>query len=232
MPDLIINNLNLFYKNISVLSSLSASFNAGQIIALVGHNGCGKSTLLHTLAGLKKGQGKIFLDTHEINSLTPLELSQKLTLLKQSSVTHPYALCESRIAQGLMPHKGYYLEVDKESHELICDIAQKLNISHLLKRPLNLISGGEQRLVNIAKCLVNQKISIILLDEPSVYLDFKQSYLLKKILTERAKSSLIIFASHDQNLIEECATEILFIDKNRGNLLPVHAFRNMLFNLQ
>lgn len=229
MPKLAIKNISLHRQQICVLNSFSAFFNAGEIIAVVGNNGSGKSTLLHTLAGLRRDAGQIYFDDEDSQSLSRLEFAQRLSLLMQSTIVHPYALAYNRIAQGLMPHGGFSSKLNQLSVQLIEESAHKLKIIHLLKRPLASMSGGEQRLVNIAKCLVNPHISIILLDEPSVYLDFAQAANLRLNLIERAKlGALIIFASHDRELIEHCATKVLFIEQQRARLVSTATFFSSL----
>lgn len=232
MRKLEIKNLSLHRGQKCLINKFSLSFNAGEIIALVGNNGTGKSTLLHTIAGLRNDTGHILFDQKDAQTISRLELAQKLTLLLQSSIVHPYALAHHRIAQGLMPHAGFLAKLDKQSYHLIEESAHRLKISHLLTRPLVNMSGGEQRLVNIAKCLVNPLISVILLDEPSVYLDFTQSANLRANLIERAKNgALIIFASHDRELIEHCATKILLIEQACAQLIsPAHFFPSCKIN--
>ena len=225
MPKLVLKNISLHRQQACVLKPFSAYFNAGEIIAVVGNNGSGKSTLLQTLAGLRKDAGQIYFDDKDSQHLSRLALAQKLSLLMQSSIVHPYALAYNRIAQGLMPHVGFCSTPDQQSSQLIEESAHKLKITHLLNKPLARMSGGEQRLVNIAKCLVNPRISIILLDEPSVYLDFSQAANLRKNLIEKAQlGALVIFASHDRELIEHCATKVLFIEQQCASIHSPAAF--------
>lgn len=226
------NNCKLSLKNFSayrstkcVIKDLSFQFNTQEIIALVGINGIGKSTLLQGMAGLAKTTGEMAIDNEDFLSMSRLKRAQKLTLLLQSSPLHPYCLAYSRIAQGLIPHFGFSTSLTKESQDLIEHCAQSLRITHLLKRPLAKMSGGELRLVNIAKCLVNLKTSVILLDEPSVFLDFIEKANLAKMLKQRAQTgSVIVFSSHDKSLIEACASRVLYIDKDSANLYSVANF--------
>ena len=162
MIELTIKDLTLRHENRVLIERFSATFNQGEIVALVGDNGSGKTTLLHVLAGLKSSHQNILLNGQDIAALTSYERARLLTLLLQSLPPHPYSLAYNRIAQGLMPHLGFRLRACKESEFLIAKIAKKLNIEHLLTRAIAKMSGGEQRLVNIAKCLVNEQIKIII----------------------------------------------------------------------
>lgn len=93
-------------------------------------------------------------------------------------------------------------------------MAAQLSISHLLERRLNEMSGGEQRLVDIAKVFVDQKTSLILLDEPSVFLDFAQKKDLAKNIRMRAgRGAIIFFSSHDLDFIAQTDAIILLVEE-------------------
>ena len=102
MPKLAIENVILFHKELLVLNAFHAYMMPGQIIALVGHNGAGKSTLLHTIAGLQKNTGQIFIDNKEIKSFNPLELSQNNH--PSSPINNKPSLCTGRNAHRSRTH--------------------------------------------------------------------------------------------------------------------------------
>ncbi len=103
-----------------------------------------------------------------------------------------------------------------EQISLIEQVAKNLNITHLLDRSINLISGGEQRLVNIAKSVINPQCEVFLLDEPSVFLDFKQKdFLIDYLLKLKSPKRIIIFSSHDMDFINKCANKILLLKDNQ-----------------
>ncbi len=138
----------------------------------------------------------------------------------QHSPEQPYCTAQSRIAHGLVPSFGYQHFVDAESVELIEQTAIGLKIKHLLERRLATLSGGEQRLVHIAKCLINPSTQVLLLDEPSVFLDFtQQNNLLNNLQHQKDLGRLVIFSSHDAAFIKRAADEVLMI---KGQSLVMH----------
>jgi iron complex transport system ATP-binding protein len=213
---LIIDKLFITQNNHLLIKDFSEKFKSHEICALVGKNGSGKTTLLRTLAGLFKTQGSCFIDGLNINNLNLKQKALLISFLQQIAPAHPYCQVLDRIAQGLMPIYGHNFFLDKEKIIMIEEIALRLRVSHLLKKPLSKLSGGEERLVYLAKCLINPKSTILLLDEPSVFLDFSEQENLISCLKEEAqKGKLIIFSSHDQYLIKNLAQRVLKIENSQ-----------------
>jgi iron complex transport system ATP-binding protein len=224
--NLVINNLSIFRNEKTLIESFSHKFKLGQIYAIMGDNGTGKTTLLKTLAGLLPiDSGQILIDDQDI-SLLPQNLKAIIiSFLLQHSPTQPYCLVKDRIAHGFMPSLGYDFFMDKNISHLIEKEAQRLNIFHLLHRRLSKLSGGEQRLVNIAKCLISPKTKILLLDEPSVFLDFtQQQCLINNLKKQAACRRLVIFSSHDRNFIKNCATQLIWIRNKKFSHYPISIF--------
>jgi len=225
LTKLCLKDVAIYRAKHCVLNTLNAQVSAGEIIALIGANGAGKSTLLHGIVGLIEISGAIFFDGEDLKGMNRRKKASLLTLLLQSAMPHPYCLAESRIAQGLVPLSGFRAFLDSETSFLIEQCARELNIAHLLTRPLSKMSGGELRLVNIAKCLVNHHTKLILLDEPSVFLDFAQKEILAKNLLKRATAgALILFSSHDRSFIESTASRVLALSNGNAHLMSVKEF--------
>jgi len=214
MNRLDIRNLRIARNNRVLIKECTFSFSAGLVYAIVGNNGSGKTTLLKTLAGLiKSDPDHIFIDGHDINGLSPRDRANKISVLLQHSPDQPYCTAFSRIAHGLMPMFGFNYVPDQSSRMLIETVAKRLNIYHLLNRRLLDLSGGEQRLVHLAKCLINPSSRILLLDEPSVFLDFSQRDCLGRYLRSLAHcGQLILFSSHDEGFIQDVSDGLLKID--------------------
>jgi iron complex transport system ATP-binding protein len=206
-----------------LLERFSHQFSAGSIVALVGDNGSGKTTLLKTLAGLAlDGEGLVFVNGHDVFSLQPLRRAQLISMLLQHSPEQPYCTARSRIAHGFVPTLGYQHFLDDTVNELIEQTAAELTITHLLDRTLSRMSGGEQRLVHIAKCLINPAAEVLLMDEPSVFLDFtQQTNLIANLKAQQKKGRLIIFSSHDAAFIKRTADSVVMIKDARLHALTV-----------
>ena len=222
MAKLAICHLSIHMGSTILLKSFSHQFAAGQIVALVGDNGSGKTTLLKTLAGLlHEGKKTIFVDNQDINALMPKKRAQYISLLLQHAPEHPYCTARSRIAHGLIPTLGFQHFPDKKALELIEQTAANLMISHLLDRKLAHMSGGEQKLTHIAKCLINPSAQIFLLDEPSVFLDFtQQANLVRNLAQQKARGRVVIFSSHDAAFIKRAADEVMMIKDGEFIILP------------
>jgi zinc transport system ATP-binding protein len=220
-PYLLVNNLTISRNQHDLITNFSGQFNAGEIYALTGDNGSGKTTLLKTLAGLLScKREQIFIDGHDLATIKSQKRAQIISVLLQQIPEQHYASVKSRIAHGLMPDLGFNHFLTDNYEKQIKEMAQRLNIAHLLNRPLAKISGGEQRLVHIAKCLMGTTTKILLLDEPSVFLDFRQQDNLINNLKEQAQNDrLIIFSSHDAEFIRKCAQSMILIQNQRISLI-------------
>lgn len=227
MDKLVIKNLAITINGRRLIEEFSHHFAAGTIVALVGDNGSGKTTLLRTIAGLHENHAhQIFIDDVDIFGMSPKDRARIISFLLQHSPEQPYCSVKSRIAHGLMPTLGYHHILDSKTTALIEKTAHRLNIHHLLERRLSKMSGGEQRLVHIAKCLINPSTKVLLLDEPSVFLDFsQQSNLLKTLRLQKELGRLVIFSSHDAEFIKRVADFVItikernFVSKPIGPLL-------------
>lgn len=213
MTELIINSLDIFANNQALIRNITLSARAPEIIALQGNNGSGKSTLLKTIAGLYRVfNKKIFINGQDINALSIEQRACHISLLLQSAPTQPFCTAKRRIAHGLMPALGFEFFNDNSIDQAIIRLSRRLGIEHLLHRCLENMSGGEQRLVHLARCLINDRQKIILLDEPSVYLDRTQRDNIINILKDESYNDrLIIFSTHDERLIERLATRVVTI---------------------
>lgn len=217
MVKLALVDLSITMGTNNLLTKVHHNFRGGKIVALVGDNGSGKTTILKTIAGLlSQKRAHIFLNDQDIFSLTPQKRAQLISLLFQISPEQPYCTARSRIAHGLMPTHGYHHVVNATTNALIERMADELLIRHLLDRQLAKMSGGEQRLVHIAKCLINPSTEVLLLDEPSVFLDFaQQKNLMRNLIAQKDLGRLIIFSSHDAAFIERVADDVVMLrDRN------------------
>lgn len=231
MARLKLKNLDIKRSQKVLVRGFCQSFDAGLVYALVGNNGAGKTTLLKTLAGLLTAPAQqIFIDGRDLNALDERERANSISFMLQHSVEQPYCTALSRVAHGLMPIFGFDFSLDRKTLGLIEEVAKRLNISHLLNRRLVNMSGGEQRLIHLAKCLVNPNTKILLLDEPSVFLDFsQQSQVGSNLRVMAQKGQLVIFSSHDAGFIERFADGVISIAGERA-LVSNHAHKTSSFN--
>jgi len=194
-------NLSLAYDSQVIIEKLSTTITTGEITALVGPNGCGKSTLLRGLARLLKPQtGEVLLDGKAIHSLPTKELAKQLGILPQGPTAPEGLTVYDLVAQGRYPHQGFFQQWSREDERVTQEAIAITNMIEFADRPLDTLSGGQRQRAWIAMTLA-QKTPILLLDEPTTYLDIGYQLevmeLIEQLNQERAMTILLVL--HDLN---------------------------------
>jgi iron complex transport system ATP-binding protein len=194
-------NLSLAYDSQVIIEKLSTTITTGEITALVGPNGCGKSTLLRGLARLLKPQtGEVLLDGKAIHSLPTKELAKQLGILPQGPTAPEGLTVYELVAQGRYPHQGFFQQWTLEDERVTQEAIAITNMIEFADRPLDTLSGGQRQRAWIAMTLA-QKTPILLLDEPTTYLDIGYQLevmeLIEQLNQERAMTILLVL--HDLN---------------------------------
>jgi len=183
-----------------VLRNVSISFLPGHVTALLGPNGCGKTTLLRLLMGaLRDGSNTITIDSRDIDGISGRELGTLIAWVPQSEeATFPF-IVEEYVLMGRAPYLGLLdMPSEKDRHEVGAILAE-LGISTLARRPMTDLSGGQQRLVSLARAM-SQGTPVVALDEPATHLDMANKTRLLRILRKMAdKGKTVIFSTHDPN---------------------------------
>ena len=209
-----VTNLNFGYFDTEVFKGFSIEVEEGEILALLGPNGSGKTTLIKILSKiLAPKSGNVLIENRDINSYSYAELSRVVASVPQiHRPTFQYTVFDVVLA-GRNPHLTS-IAPSKQDEEIVLSILEELNISKLADRPYTDISGGELRLVLIARALA-QEAKIILLDEPTAFLDFKnKNLILNKVLELREKKNItFIITLHDPNEAFQVADRVLLLKK-------------------
>lgn len=201
MEGLQTSSLSLAYDKTMIIKQLSTTIVAGEVTALVGPNGCGKSTLLRGLARLLRPQaGEVLLNGKAIHRLPTKELAKKLGILPQSP-TAPFGLTVYElVAQGRYPHQSFFHQWSVEDEGVTREAIAITNMVEFADRPLDTLSGGQRQRAWIAMALA-QKTPILLLDEPTTYLDIGHQLevmeLIEKLNEEQLMTVLLVL--HDLN---------------------------------
>ncbi len=189
-----------YQKGKQVFENLGFSAKEGDFLCLLGSNGSGKSTLLKCLCGiLKLKNGVIRLDGKDIYSLNRAEIGKILGFLPQDhNIVFPYTVFQV-VLMGRSPHLGLFSSPSTEDLEIAEKSLAKIGISHLKEKPYTEISGGEKQLLFIARLLCQQS-KILLLDEPTSHLDFKNQTVVLSMVKRIAESGMcVIMTSHFPN---------------------------------
>jgi iron complex transport system ATP-binding protein len=182
-----------------VIGSESIHVTPGEVTALVGPNGSGKSTLLKGLANqLALDDGTVLLDGKDIHSLETKQLARKLGLLSQENVSPDSITVEDLVGHGRYPHRGFFDSITDEDRQAIDRAISLAGVDHLRDREVGSLSGGQKQLVWIAMVLA-QETNVLLLDEPTTFLDLHHQLEVMEIIeTLRDESDItVVLVLHD-----------------------------------
>jgi iron complex transport system ATP-binding protein len=193
--------LTLAYETAVVIHELSVTIPAGQITALVGPNGCGKSTLLRGIARLLAPRGgATYLDGRAIHHIPTRELAQRLGILPQSPSAPEGLNVRELVAQGRYPHQAWFQQWSVADEGAVGRALEITGMTDLSDRPVDALSGGQRQRAWIAMTLA-QETPIILLDEPTTFLDLAHQievlHLLERL--NRVENRTIVMVVHDLN---------------------------------
>jgi iron complex transport system ATP-binding protein len=193
--------LTLAYDRAAIIDGLSLEIPAGQITVLIGPNGCGKSTLLRALARLMKPQGgAVYLDGTAISRLPTKEVAKQLGVLPQGPVAPEGLTVRDLVCQGRYPHQHWLQQWSAEDERLIEQALVETGMRGLADRPLETLSGGQRQKAWIAMTLA-QNTPLLLLDEPTTYLDLAHQIEVLDLLYDlnRTQQRTIVMVLHDLN---------------------------------
>jgi iron complex transport system ATP-binding protein len=165
------SHLRLAYDRLQVADDLSVEIPPGKITVIIGANACGKSTLLRALARLLRPKGGIVhLDGHDIQRLPTREVASRLGILPQAPIAPDGIKVVDLVARGRYPHQKWFRQWSDEDEEAVAEAMLVTATLDLADRPVDELSGGQRQRVWIAMTLA-QGTDILLLDEPTTYLD-------------------------------------------------------------
>ena len=209
--------LTLAYEVAPVVRNLDLAIPAGKITVLVGANGCGKSTLLRGLARLLKPKsGKVYLDGKDISRLNSKTVAQKLAMLTQSPIAPEGLTVRDLVAMGRYPYQNWLQQWSKEDEEKIQEALSITTMTELAERALDSLSGGQRQRAWIAMVLA-QDTNILLLDEPTTYLDLAHQVELLDLLQQlhETKGKTIVMVLHDLNLACRYADYLVAVQQGK-----------------
>jgi iron complex transport system ATP-binding protein len=211
VPVIELNDLSFGYTSVDVLKSISATFSAGDFVALIGPNGAGKSTLLKIMSGLIRGyQGSIKFCGQDFSALTSRDLAKRLAFVPQDTrMVFPFTAAEI-VLMGRLPHRPRTLFDGPGEIHAVREAMALTDTVELSGKLFNELSGGERQRVVLASALA-QKPEVLLLDEPTSFLDLKhqlQFYeIVERLNAERGLT--IISVTHDVNLAARYARRMI-----------------------
>ncbi|WP_367568155.1 ABC transporter ATP-binding protein [Lacrimispora sp.] len=202
MNSIATENLAVAYDEKLVVDDLDMQIPQGKITSIIGPNGCGKSTVLKAVGRiLKPKNGVVYLNGDDIHRLTTKEIAQKMAILPQSPQAPSGLTVGELVAYGRFPHQRGFGKLKPEDKEIIQWALEVTRLIELETTAVDNLSGGQRQRVWIAMALA-QQTDLILLDEPTTYLDLAYQLEVLELLyrLNREQGSTIIMVLHDLNL--------------------------------
>lgn len=199
---LTVNNLSAGYGDSVILDGLDFVVPHGKITVIVGANACGKSTLLRTMSRLiAPRQGHVLLDGKSIHKMPSRELAKTMGLLPQSPIAPEGIMVADLVSRGRHPHQGMFARWTHKDDEAVAGALTATKTVELAERPVDELSGGQRQRVWIAMALA-QQTDILLLDEPTTFLDISHQVEVLDLLTDlnQTRGTTIVMVLHDLNL--------------------------------
>ena len=195
-----IKNLQLAYGDCPIVHNLSLSFPKNKVIGLLGPNGCGKSTTLKAVARLlKPKQGIITYQGNDIWQKTPKEYAKSLAFLPQQHLVPEGISVRELVANGRSPYLNLWGKLSQKDDDLVNWAMQQTRTTELADKLVSDLSGGQQQRVFLAMTLA-QDAEIVLLDEPTTYLDLnRQADLMAMMRQMQQNGKTVITVLHDLN---------------------------------
>lgn len=195
-------NLSLGYGDTLIIDDLNLEIPKGEITVFIGANGCGKSTLLRSVARLLKPKtGGIMLNGKDITKMATKDVAKKLAILPQSPVSPEGLTVYQLVKQGRYPYQSWLKQWSKEDEKMVQRAIEATRLTELKDRPVVELSGGQKQRAWIAMTLA-QNTDVILLDEPTTYLDMTHQIEILDLLFElnEKENRTIVMVLHDLNL--------------------------------
>lgn len=208
-----VNHIQVGYDEKIVIKDLSLQINKGEVVAILGPNGCGKSTLLKTLSRiLKPVKGHILLGNEPIHKMDTKLLSRKIALLSQHNEAPAGITVKELVYYGRLPHKKWFETKNKEDESIVEWALTHTGLQTYQDRLVSGLSGGERQRVWLAMALAQQP-EVLLLDEPTTYLDIAhQLELMELVRSINEKFNMtIVMVLHDLNQASEYSDRLVIM---------------------
>ncbi len=218
------NNITLVLKNLQigytagkpVFSEINLELKPGSFTGLIGNNGIGKSTLLKTICGLIPPlSGEVLIGTKKIQHCPQQELARLISLVLTDKIEGFNLTVFDVVSTGRYPYTGYFGELSDKDIQLTQHYITQCGIEHIQHKSISEISDGERQKALIARALA-QQTPVMLLDEPTAFLDYaskKNSTQLLKDMAHR-ENKIILLSSHDLDILLRYADQALLIEEN------------------
>jgi iron complex transport system ATP-binding protein len=215
-----VRDLSAGYGETEILRSVDLDIPLGKITVIVGANASGKSTLLRAMSRLlMPSRGEVLLDGKSIHAARTRELARRIGLLPQSPIAPEGILVDDLVRRGRHPHRGLFSRWSSRDEEAVERALTVTRTADLADRAVDELSGGQRQRVWIAMALA-QETSILLLDEPTTFLDINHQVEILDLLVDlnRSRGTTVVMVLHDLNLGARYADHLVALADGRVHL--------------
>ena len=209
-----LEHIGLAYGSRTLLSDVCTSFEAGSLTALIGRNGTGKSTLLRAVAGLGPvAAGRVELCGQPLAEMTPRQRAATVAFVTTDKVRIANLTCEDVVSLGRAPYTNWIGRMQDTDRAVVEQALRLVGMSDFARKTMDRMSDGECQRVMIARALA-QDTPLILLDEPTAFLDLPNRYALATLLRRLAhdEHKCILFSTHDLDIALSLCGSVALID--------------------
>ncbi len=217
-----LENLTLAYGARTLIRNVTAEVPCGRLTALVGRNGTGKSTLLRAIAGLGSiAAGRILVDGREVGSLSPAEMAVTVALVTTDRVRIADLRCRDVVALGRAPYTDWIGRLQRDDIRIVERSLALVGMESYADKTMDRMSDGECQRIMIARALA-QQTPVMLLDEPTAFLDMPNRYELCTLLRRlaREEEKCVLFSTHELDIALALCDDIALIAPPDLQLLP------------
>lgn len=218
-----LTDFSIGYPERRLIDHASTTLPASCLTALIGRNGAGKSTLLRAVGALNSNySGSVTIDGHDLRTLTPAARAKLIAYVNTERVRVPNLTCTDVVALGRAPYTGWGGRLSADDRRIVADSLAAVGMEGYATRTMDRMSDGECQRVMIARALA-QDTPVILLDEPTSYLDIPNRFTLCTLLSQLAhdRGKCILFSTHELDIALHTADAIMLIDSPQLYNLPV-----------
>lgn len=216
MTGIQVRNVTAGYGDREVLHRVSVDLPSGGTTAVIGPNGCGKSTLLRCVARLMPAEGEVLLDGRDLRDMPRRTMARLVGVLPQTPLAPEGITVKDLVARGRHPHQTWLAQWSSDDDAVIREVLDLTGSLDLADRRLEELSGGQRQRVWISMVLA-QQTPVLLLDEPTTYLDLSAAVgvlnLVKRLSTELGRT--VVMVLHDLNLAARYADHLVVLHDGR-----------------
>lgn len=209
--------LTVGYNGVPLIKNIGIQLRRGEILTMIGPNGAGKTTILKSIMGqLQSLAGTVCLDGRDIAAMSGKDLAQKMSVVLTARVKPELMTCEDVVATGRYPYTGRFGVLSTEDLAIVRQSMELVHIAGLAERDFTQISDGQKQRVMLARALC-QEPEIILLDEPTSFLDMKYKLEFLSVLQQmtRERGLAVVMSLHELDLAERISDRILCVKGDR-----------------